>query len=135
MEAKVGETTVVVTEVNFQAFAPVITAVRLSQRGLKVIPSLLFQLPNLERLDLSRNNISEVPEAIRRLTKLKVLDLSYNDLKDFPPIPQRLEKLFVAHNQIPSTPDLSESHIVVLDIEGCGVQHRGRFPENIRVIS
>lgn len=132
---KIRDRTVKVTRANFQELGPHLTHLRLSQLGLTCIPSILFSLPlpNLTGLDLSRNRISEVPEAILRLEQLEVLDLSHNLLRAFPLVPPKLDRLFVAHNQISSIPDLSESRITVLDAEGNCIEysHFWRFPRGI----
>ncbi|HEY0321628.1 MAG TPA: COR domain-containing protein [Pyrinomonadaceae bacterium] len=61
-----------------------------SGEQLTQIPSEVFQLAHLKRLNLAGNRITDVPDTITRLMKLTHLDLSHNKLTA---IPQPLFKL------------------------------------------
>jgi internalin A len=53
----------------------------LKKKGLKSIPSNVFNIESLEILDVSNNHIAEIPPDIARLPKLRVLLLSGNQVK------------------------------------------------------
>ena len=59
-------------------------SLRLSSRGLRVVPDEGLALTSLIRLDLSDNALREVSPSIGGLRWLAYLDLSRNRLKDLP---------------------------------------------------
>ncbi|GMI37912.1 hypothetical protein TrRE_jg12390 [Triparma retinervis] len=67
----------------------------LNDRGLDSIPSPVFNLDMITRLDLSYNNITEIPPEIQYMTNLENLWLNGNPLKSVPTELQHCRKLKV----------------------------------------
>lgn len=57
-----------------------VTKINLSGKGLREIPTNVYDYFNLEKLDLSHNRIKSIPKDILKLRKLRSIDLSFNDL-------------------------------------------------------
>lgn len=75
---------------------------------LKEVPSGVFDLHWLTRLDLSNNEFNSLPEAITELQNLTSLRLSNNQFADLPEPITRLRKLthlFLDSNQLTNLPD------------------------------
>ncbi|TPX31526.1 hypothetical protein SmJEL517_g05172 [Synchytrium microbalum] len=56
----------------------------LDEQGLKEIPSELWEIQTLGRLNLSHNKITDLPEDIARLSKLELLTIFNNKLDSLP---------------------------------------------------
>jgi len=80
----------------------------LSGQRLSDVPSALFRLTHLERLNLGHNNLTFLPSQIGRLRKLRYLDLSQNRLTSLPPEIRHLplETLDVRGNPLPIPEEL-----------------------------
>jgi Leucine-rich repeat (LRR) protein len=81
-----------------------VTDIDLSQNDLLKVPSLLFSLPNLKRINLSGNQISDLPPDLGDFWKdLESLNLARNRLKSLPNSlckMERLKRLFLSSNQL-----------------------------------
>jgi hypothetical protein len=74
---------------------------------IKIIPSEIGYLINLEKISLYDNRIQEIPIGLLRLTQLKVLRLSHNKIKSIPKEINGLVNLIelnLTSNQITSIP-------------------------------
>jgi len=72
-----------------------------------LLPSEIWELTNLQRLDLSNNQLSQLPPEIWELTNLQELDFSNNQLSQLPSeIGQltNLQVLFLNDNQLSQLP-------------------------------
>lgn len=79
----------------------------LSNKGLKLFPEELFELPNLRKLNLRNNKITSIPKNIHHLKLLENLDLSYNRISDLQANIGRLKNLktlVLNDNQIKTLP-------------------------------
>src|SRR3990172_7048871 len=77
-------------------------------RDLRIIPSEIRLLTQLQVLDLASNQITEIPDALRALTQLQVLDLDRNQIKVIPDAIcdlTQLRELYIACNLIREIPD------------------------------
>jgi len=81
--------------------------INLSGKGLKEIPTEIFQCRNLKKLDLSNNELTGIPPEISKLKHLKSLDLSGNKLtvlmSKFFNL-SKLETLILNNNRLKSLP-------------------------------
>lgn len=71
------------------------------------IPSIVWELKNIENLSLNNNEISEIPEGIAKLKKLKTLDLHNNKIEILPKQIFGLKKLValnLSSNRLKSIP-------------------------------
>ena len=125
-----------VTETNLWKYAHSVTKVKLSNRGLNEIPTIVFQLPNLKQLDLSRNTICSLPRDILDMTQLEVLDLSKNFLENFPEVPNSLKQIYLKGNQIRDVLDLSGSQLSIVDLVDNPIESfdSSCFPEGAKVV-
>src|SRR3990172_7766032 len=77
-------------------------------RDLRIIPSEIRLLTQLQVLDLASNQITVIPDALRALTQLQVLDLAGNQIKVIPDAIcdlTQLRELYIACNLIREIPD------------------------------
>jgi len=75
----------------------------LKGRELRRLPSSLWELRDLKRLDLSQNKLSSIPDAITKLSSLEWLNLSNNQLEQIPDCIYKLSNLqilLIAGNKI-----------------------------------
>jgi len=56
----------------------------LRKQKLKIVPSEIFKLKNLQELNLSKNKLTEIPAGIENLPNLEYFDASANDLISLP---------------------------------------------------
>lgn len=56
----------------------------LRERGLRVFPSEILQMKNIEHLDLSFNEFTEIPEEISQLQKLMFLRIGHGYVRKIP---------------------------------------------------
>lgn len=81
-----------------------ITALFLDKRGLRNIPSWIFEkLPNVKILNLNDNHLTTLPPELSNLTKLENLQIANNKITEIPSHISTLSnlKILVAvHNQI-----------------------------------
>ena len=81
----------------------------LSSRGLKSIPSYVFDRTNLEELNVSNNSLTGAIQAeIRKLSNLKILNASNNKMTGVPAEIgqlQKLEALDLSNNQLTGLPN------------------------------
>ena len=89
---------------------------------LTEIPSEIFELTHLQKLNLSGNKINYLPSEISKLEKLTHLDISFNELQNLPEEIGKLTKLLelkLSQNQIASLPNnigsLNSLQILFLD--------------------
>ncbi|MFB2891479.1 COR domain-containing protein [Aerosakkonemataceae cyanobacterium BLCC-F50] len=78
------------------------------EEKLTEIPTEVFELEWLEKLNLTNNKLRSVPEGITHLTNLSVLDLCLNQLTSVPESITRLTNLSVLYltdNQLKSVPE------------------------------
>ncbi len=68
-----------------------IDIIDLSKKQLKILPSEISLISNLERLCLAENQLQTLPAECGQLTNLKRLDLSHNKLRTIPPEFKQLE--------------------------------------------
>ena len=82
----------------------ILSDVDLGQNDLLKVPTLLFSLPNLKRINLSDNQISDLPQDVGDFWKsVEFLNLSRNRLKALPASVCRMSKLrrlYLAENQL-----------------------------------
>jgi internalin A len=79
----------------------------LSKLDLPQVPSEIWQLTQLQRLDLSGNRLSQLPPEIGKLTHLRVLTLDGNRLSQLPPEIGKLThlwKLILSSNNLSLLP-------------------------------
>jgi len=78
-----------------------IIEINLSDKGLKVLPEILYELPELQILNISKNKIKEM-SGFEKLPNLKILDLSYNKIKEIKGLESLilLEELYLQGNHI-----------------------------------
>lgn len=72
------------------------------------LPSSIGQLDKLKVLDISRNKLRQIPEEVANLTNLATINLSNNELTDFPSL-QNLPKLSMIDlsiNKLTKFPDI-----------------------------
>src|SRR3972149_3942822 len=77
-------------------------------RDLRIIPSEIRLLTQLQVLDLASNQITVIPDALRALTQLQVLDLAGNQIREIPDKLRaltQLQHLDLDRNQIKVIPD------------------------------
>jgi len=90
---------------------------------LKIIPSQVFFLKNLQRLNLSYNRLSELPAEILQLQNLTELNLNNNQLSELPAEIlqlQNLTTLYLGYNQLSELPAeiLQLRNLTELDLSG-----------------
>jgi hypothetical protein len=61
-----------------------ITALDLGRLGLKEIPAVVFEHPQLEILLMGSNNISTIPAAIGQMNNLKMFSVNLNQISVLP---------------------------------------------------
>ncbi len=110
-----------------------ISALNLSNCGIKTISDSIEILKNLEMLDLTYNKLSKIPDSISRLFKLKNLFLSDNRLETLPDaIGNLLElnQLTLDHNLLKKIPETMKNlhQLERLSIWGNSLQS---LPESI----
>lgn len=92
----------------------------ISDTSLKIIPSEISNLTNLQTLLLYGNEINSLPNSIGLLEKLKVLDVSRNQLESIPSDIANLAQLTtinLSHNALENFPNLPNSaKLSVIDL-------------------
>ena len=92
-----------IKEVNWEEM-PQLRELKLTRLDLKSVPTGIFSIPHIEKLDLYRNKIKDLPSAIAPFSsRLTHLDLSYNLLPSLPNWLfelENLQKLFVEWNRL-----------------------------------
>lgn len=95
-----------------------VTKINLSGKGLREIPTNVYDYPNLEKLVLSHNKIKSIPKEILSLRKLRSIDLSFNDLIVLQSAVFKLPKLRTLNlhgNKLKSLPkQIADSHLDIL---------------------
>ena len=84
-----------------------ITGLNLNKLNLKQLPSVIFKLSNLQRLDVSSNQLSALPPEISFLSNLQKLDISSNQLSALPleiSSLSNLQRLDASSNQLSALP-------------------------------
>lgn len=92
----------------------------ISETSLKILPSEISNLINLQTLLLYGNEIDAIPESISRLAKLKVFDVSRNQLQCVPDAITQLQHLTtinLSNNQLTTFPALKNfTKLSVIDL-------------------
>ena len=92
----------------------------ISDTTLKIVPSLISNLANLQTILFYGNEITELPSSIGQLDKLKVLDVSRNKLTKIPSEIANLPNLTtinLSNNNLTEFPTLSNSQkLLVIDL-------------------
>lgn len=72
------------------------------------LPGSIGQLDKLKVLDISRNKLQEVPKEIANLTSLMTINLSSNELSEFPSLQnlQKLSTIDLSINKLTKFPDI-----------------------------
>lgn len=79
----------------------------LSKLGISELPTEVWDLKSLERLDLSSNRLTALPKQISQLNNLIHLDISHNNINTFPDDVLRLLRLrflYIRNNGISNMP-------------------------------
>lgn len=91
--------------------------------ALDSLPPWLGDLKKLEKMRLSGSRVEDIPSFIFQLPALKKLDLSDNQLQSIhPALPDNLETLTLRNNRLTSVPE-SVTRLQYLNIENNPLQH------------
>lgn len=100
---------------------------------IKSLPNSIGLLDKLKVLDVSRNQLDTIPSEIANLTQLTTINLSNNALEQFPSLPNsvKLSVIDLSNNKLSAFPDVCHENNAVLAevlIKGNAIED---FPETI----
>lgn len=85
-----------------------VVILKLTSCNLEIIPSVIFNFTNLQKLNLKNNKINHIPEEITKLVNLKSLNLKNNKISVIPQYITsltNLRRLYLGNNQLETIPE------------------------------
>ena len=76
----------------------------ISCNTLKILPAVVWKLPELEQLHAQDNSLADIETAVEVCARLEVIDISNNNLQNAPECVFRAKTVNVSHNQLKCLP-------------------------------